>query len=78
MYSYDASGAVLSDRHRDPSWSMGSGGRSSPTGSKQSASMPGVGAYNPTNNLPEGLTPTFVTCSLPIITCCKTGAQMGD
>lgn len=34
---------LLSDRHRDPVWSMGSGLRSDPTGSKQSASLPGVG-----------------------------------
>ncbi len=43
MYTYDQGAVNLSDHNRDPSWSMGVGNRSDPTGSKQSASMPGAG-----------------------------------
>jgi hypothetical protein len=44
-YDTDSPGKrqLLSDRHRDPAWSMGSGARSDPTGSRSSASIPGVG-----------------------------------
>ena len=45
-YDTDSPGKrqLLSDRHRDPAWSMGSGARSDPTGSSASATLPGVGA----------------------------------
>ena len=45
-YDTDSPGKrqLLSDRHREPAWSMGSGARSEPTGSRGSASLPGVGA----------------------------------
>ncbi len=36
---------VLSDHHSEPAFSMGSSCRSDPAGSKQSASMPGVGEF---------------------------------
>ena len=44
-YDTDSPGKrqLLSDRHREPAWSMGSGARSDPTNSRGSASLPGVG-----------------------------------